>query len=191
MSSRVSKSLIRVFAVAIVGLLPVALAAQDTAKPAAKPVQEDSATRWDIFAGYSYIAPHGTIVTPEGGLNQAVPYSAITGGGIVSVARYFNRFVGVEGVGDVHTEDESQNPWVTSKDDISSGAVGLIFRYPTSDITPLFMPLWAPTLLAGRITRRTNGARRLRAVAVWTITPRFSTIVCQSGSSRRITNTLT
>ena len=149
MSSRVSKSLIRVFAVAIVGLLPVALAAQDTAKPAAKPVQEDSATRWDIFAGYSYIAPHGTIVTPEGGLNQAVPYSAITGGGIVSVARYFNRFVGVEGVGDVHTEDESQNPWVTSKDDISSGAVGLIFRYPTSDITPFVHALVGADFVGG------------------------------------------
>ena len=149
MSSRVSKSLSRVFAVAILGLLPVALAAQDTAKPAAKPVQEDSATRWDIFAGYSYIAPHGTIVTPEGGLNQAVPYSAITGGGIVSVARYFNRFVGVEGVGDVHTEDESQNPWVTSKDDISSGAVGLIFRYPTSDITPFVHALVGADFVGG------------------------------------------
>jgi hypothetical protein len=149
MSSRVSKSLSRVLAVAIVGLLPVALAAQDTAKPAAKPVQEDSATRWDIFAGYSYIAPHGTIVTPEGGLNQAVPYSAITGGGIVSVARYFNRYVGVEGVGDVHSEDESQNPWVTSKDDISGGAVGLIFRYPTSDITPFVHALVGADFVGG------------------------------------------
>ena len=149
MSSRVSKSLSQVFALAIVALLPVALAAQDTAKPAAKPVQADSATRWDIFAGYSYIAPHGTIVTPAGGANLSVPYSAINGGGIVSIARYFNRYVGVEGVGDVHTEDESQNPWVTSKDDISGGAVGLIFRYPTADITPFVHALVGADYVGG------------------------------------------
>jgi len=149
MSSRVSKSLSRVLALAIVALVPVALAAQDTAKPAAKSAPDDSATRWDIFAGYSYIAPHGTIVTSLSGVNTAVPYSAITPGAIVSIARYFNRYAGIEGIGDVHLENEAQNPWVTSRDDISGGAVGLIFRYPTSDITPFVHALIGADYVGG------------------------------------------
>jgi len=151
MSSRVSKSLSRVLALAFVALVPVALAAQDSAKPADKAAPEDSATKWDIFAGYSYIAPHDTIVTNLGGSQglTPVPYTAITGGGIVSVARYFNRFVGIEGIGDVHSESESQNPWVSPKDDISGGAVGLIFRYPTSDITPFVHALVGGDLVGG------------------------------------------
>jgi hypothetical protein len=149
MSNLVSKSLSRVVALAFVALMPVALAAQDSAKPVAKAAPEDSATKWDIFAGYSYIAPHGTIVTPLGGQNLAVPYSAITPGGIFSVARYFNRYVGIEGIGDVHYEDESQNPWVTSKDDISGAAVGLIWRYPTSDITPFVHALIGADYVGG------------------------------------------
>ena len=152
MSSHVSKSLSRVLALAFVALAPVALAAQGSAKPADKAAPEDSATKWDIFAGYSYIAPHGTIVTNLGGSQGyvAVPYTAITGGGIVSVARYFNRFVGIEGIGDVHVNSgESQNPWVTPKDDISGGAVGLIWRYPTSDITPFVHALVGGDLVGG------------------------------------------
>jgi hypothetical protein len=149
MSSFVSKSLSRVLALAFVALMSVALAAQDSAKPVAKAAPEDSATKWDIFAGYSYIAPHGNIVTPLGGANLSVPYSAITPGGIVSVARYFNRYVGIEGIGDVHLENEAQNPWVTSKDDISGGAVGLIWRYPTADITPFVHALIGADYVGG------------------------------------------
>ena len=152
MSSHVSKSLSRVLALAFVALAPVALAAQGSAKPADKAAPEDSATKWDIFAGYSYIAPHGTIVTNLGGSQGyvAVPYTAITGGGIVSVARYFNRFVGIEGIGDVHVNSgESQNPWVSPKDDISGGAIGLIWRYPTSDITPFVHALVGGYLVGG------------------------------------------
>jgi hypothetical protein len=160
MSSRVSKSLSRVLALAFVALVPVALAAQDTSKPAAKAAPDDSATKWDIFAGYSYIAPHGTIVTNLGGSQGyvPVPYSAITGGGIVSVARYFNRYLGVEGIGDIHLNSgESQNPWVSPKDDISGGAVGLIWRYPTSH--RLYMLWWVRTLWAAPTTKRITGAR--------------------------------
>jgi hypothetical protein len=150
MSSRVSKSFSRVLALAIVAFVPVALAAQEAAQPAAKSAPEDSATKWDIFAGYSYIAPHGTIAVPlPGGVYQPTPYSAITPGAIVSVARYFNRYAGIEGVGDVHLENESQNPWVTSKDNMSGGSLGLIFRYPTADITPFVHALVGGELVGG------------------------------------------
>jgi hypothetical protein len=149
MCSRVLKSVSRVLALTFVALMPFALAAQDASKPASNADVTDPATKWDIFGGYSYIAPHGTIVTPQNGQNLAVPYTAITGGAIVSVARYFNKFVGLEGVGDIHLQDESQDPWVTSKDDMSGAAVGLIFRYPTADITPFVHTLVGADYVGG------------------------------------------
>jgi len=133
MYSRTSKSVSRFLALAIAASMPIALAAQDSAKPAAKAPAEDSASRWDIFAGYSYIAPKGTVnaVTNQG-TPLSASYRSITGGGIGSVARYFNNYVGVEAIGDVHLQNE-QNP---PADDMSGGALGLIFRFPTTDITP-------------------------------------------------------
>lgn len=59
------KSLCRVVALASVAMAPVALAAQDAPKPAPKVSPEDYASRWDIFAGYSYIAPKGTVQVPQ------------------------------------------------------------------------------------------------------------------------------
>jgi hypothetical protein len=125
-----------ILALAFAATAPIVLAAQDAPKPASKAPASDSPSRWDIFAGYSYIAPHGTIQTKVGTATIPVPYSAITPGGIVSVARYWNKYVGAEIVGDVHLENESQDPWTTSKDDMSGASAGLIFRYPTADITP-------------------------------------------------------
>ena len=133
MYSRNSKTVSRVLALAIAASMPIALAAQDSAKPAAKAPAEDSASRWDIFAGYSYIAPKGTVNTTSGtGTPVSSSYHAITGGGIGSVARYFNNYLGVEAIGDVHLQNESTPP----SDDMSGGALGLIFRFPTTDITP-------------------------------------------------------
>lgn len=166
MYARVSKSVSRVLALAFVALIPVALAAQGTTTSAGKPPADDSLSKWDIFGGYSYIAPHGTIETPMHGQNLPVAYTAITSGGIGSVARYFNRYVGAEVVGDAHLENESQpgGVWSTSKDDMSGASAGLIFRFPTTNITPFVHGLvggervggphwqpdrWGPVLTAG------------------------------------------
>ena len=131
MYSRVSKSLCRVLALASVALLPVALAAQVV--PAAKGNSAfDSPSRWDIFAGYSYLSPKATV--------NGTPYQSIDFGGIVSVARYFNRNLGLEFVGDVHSESQDPHPLHAhrnnSNDDLSGGSEGLIFRFPSADITP-------------------------------------------------------
>jgi outer membrane protein OmpA-like peptidoglycan-associated protein len=132
MYAQVSKSVSRVLALAFVAVMPLALAAQDSTKPAAAAPAGDSASKWDIFAGYSYLAPKGTVnTTMPGGSVLPVEYHAINGGGIVSVARYFNKYVGVEGVGDVHMQDESNVP----SDDFSGVSGGLILRLPTSDFT--------------------------------------------------------
>ncbi|MGA3049554.1 MAG: OmpA family protein [Terracidiphilus sp.] len=160
----VSKSLSRVLALAFVALMPLALIAQDAAKkPSTMADPDDSASKWDIFGGYSYIAPHGTVVAPAGGQNLAVPYTAITGGGIVSIARYFNKYVGVEGVGDIHLQKEDQNPWVSPKDDMSGGSVGLIARYPTSDITPFVHALVGADYVGGPYFQSDNWGAALTA----------------------------
>ena len=128
MYAQVSKYMTRALALAFVVLVPVALVAQSSPKSNAG----DSPSKWDIFAGYSYLAPKGTVNTPwYGGVVLPVQYRSITRGGIVSVARYFNKYVGVEGVGDVHYQNESTLP----SNDFSGGMGGLILRLPTSDIT--------------------------------------------------------
>jgi outer membrane protein OmpA-like peptidoglycan-associated protein len=128
MYAQVSKYMTRALALAFVALVPVALVAQSSPKSNAG----DSPSKWDIFAGYSYLAPKGTVNTPmSDGTTLPVQYRSINGGGIVSIARYFNKYVGVEGVGDIHLQDESKLP----SNDFSGGMGGLILRYPTSDIT--------------------------------------------------------
>src|ERR1700722_13178981 len=139
MNSRVLKFVSRTLALACAVLVPVAMVGQDSSKAAAKAVPSgDSPSKWDIFVGYSYLAPHGTVTQPGGVPEQ---YNSIDWGGITSIARYFNKYVGVQIEGDSHIESED---WIThpntssinSNDDFAGGSAGMIFRYPTSDITP-------------------------------------------------------
>ena len=136
MYSRVSKSVSWVLALAAVAVFPLALAAQDAAKPATTAPSEDSPSKWDIFAGYSYLAPHGT--TSQGVTAQSVNY-----GSILSVARYFNKYAGLELEAHEHIPNQDQyyphcpscgSTW--ANDDFSGGGGGLIFRFPTADVTP-------------------------------------------------------
>jgi hypothetical protein len=123
---------------ALVVMMPVALAAQ--ASPSVKKATTDSPSKWDIFFGYSYLSPHGTVnTTLADGSTLPVNFSNIDGGGIVSIARYFNNYVGVEGVGDVHLSNEgpaADGSWPGPADDFSGGGAGIIFRYPDGKITP-------------------------------------------------------
>ena len=130
MFSRVSKSVSWVITLAFAASMPLALVAQDAPKPATTATPDDSPSKWDIFAGYSDLAPHGTV---NGNTFNAVNYATI-----VSISRYFNKYVGVQGEGDVHLLGP-ENGVVTStqpQNDFSGGSGGLIFRFPTADITP-------------------------------------------------------
>ena len=135
MYSRVSKSVSWAVALAFVALLPLALAAQDSVKPAAN-AGDPTISKWDIFAGYSYLAPHG--VTTNGTTAESIDYGAIA-----SVSRYFNKYVGVQLEGDEHIVNEAPanracpscgSTW--ANDDFSGGSAGLIFRFPSPDLTP-------------------------------------------------------
>ena len=64
MNFRVTKPLVLAIAAAACFASAGAFA-QD--KPAAKPPAEPSPSRWDIFVGYSYLAPHGTVQVPQAG----------------------------------------------------------------------------------------------------------------------------
>src|SRR5579871_5582239 len=128
--SRRRFNLCGVAALAFAMFAPYTVAGQDAPKPAAKTATDESPSRWDIFAGYSYLAPHGTV--------NGFRYNAINYGGIASVTRYFNNFVGFQGEGDIHwlTPENGNVSKTQPNNDFSGGSGGLIFRYPTEEITP-------------------------------------------------------
>ncbi|MGA9716765.1 MAG: hypothetical protein WBQ79_00680 [Acidobacteriaceae bacterium] len=139
-----------------VGLGTTALFAQDTntTQPPAQPTQDQSsssapaaapaapapastapqapfASRVDIFAGYSYLAPHGSVTIPGGqfvGITGPVTYSSIDYGAIGSGTYYFNRYVGAQAELSVHPDGNNDGASVASG--------GIVFRYPTEDVTP-------------------------------------------------------
>jgi hypothetical protein len=140
-----------------VGLGTTALLAQDTntTQPPAQPTQDQSsssapaaapaapapsstmapqvpyASRVDIFAGYSYLAPHGSVTIPGGqfiGITGPVSYSSIDYGAIGSGTYFFNRYVGAQAELSVHPDGNNDGASVASG--------GIVFRYPTEDVTP-------------------------------------------------------
>jgi outer membrane protein OmpA-like peptidoglycan-associated protein len=134
MYSQTMKCFGRALALASLVAMPIALTAQDTPDaPKPAPKAQTSGTnpsKWDIFLGYSYLAPHGNV---NGQTFNAINYAAIA-----SVSRYFNNYVGVTLEGDEHllTPENGNVTTTQPNNDFSGGSAGLIFRYPTSDITP-------------------------------------------------------
>jgi len=149
MHSHVLKSLSRVLVFAMLALLlPVALAAQAASQPAAKTSWEDSPSRWDIFAGYSYLAPKGTVevLQPDGVTVLPQTFKSMDYGIIGSGARYFNKWVGGQ------VEASTHDTFVDSSSSNGSATVisaGPIFRFPASDITPFLHGLVGGVDLAG------------------------------------------
>ncbi|HEU5458585.1 MAG TPA: hypothetical protein VFU68_08195, partial [Terracidiphilus sp.] len=156
MHSQVMKTFCRAVALTIALGVPAATMAQSSAATAAKTSAADSPSRWDIFLGYSYLAPKGTVQTtlPDGS-TPALQYRSSDKGGIESVAYYFNNNVGVEVIGDEHAQ---------SPEGMSGVGAGLIFRFPMEDMTPFIHGLvgieraglpgyqpykWGPMLTAG------------------------------------------
>jgi hypothetical protein len=145
MNFRVKKSVVLAVAAAAT-LMSASAFAQD--KPAAKPPADASASRWDIFAGYSYLAPHGTVqVQQPDGTIQPVDYKAVNLGALISGAYYFNRFVGAQAEVGIH--EYSGDFGGQDNDGFTTVSGGLIFRYPTSDITPFAHALVGAGLIGG------------------------------------------
>jgi outer membrane protein OmpA-like peptidoglycan-associated protein len=133
MHSSYSKSVKHILALALIGMAPIALAAQDAAKPDVKTYANDTASnnaasKWDIFIGFSYLSPK---VASDGFDN--FDSTGIRYGAIGSVSRYFNKYAGVQFEGDFHNDYNEDHPTST---DFAGGSGGLILRYPTANFTP-------------------------------------------------------
>ena len=139
------KTASRVLSIALLISAPAALVAQ--ASPSAKGNSSDQyASRWDIFAGYSYLAPKGTVNVPQpNGAVLPFSYDAVDVGGLFSGAYFFNRYVGAQ-------VEFAEHHWGTQKlpsnigtrgnnDGFNTLGGGLIFRYPTGNITPFLHAL--------------------------------------------------
>src|SRR5215469_13055439 len=95
MQSRPLSSVSRILLVGCaVGLGASSLFGQNPSPAPAAPV-EQPVSRIDVFTGYSYFAPHGTVSTQLlDGTTFSSRYSSVDYGAIGSVAYYFNRYFG-------------------------------------------------------------------------------------------------
>jgi len=122
MHSRLLKASSRVLILALAVTLPAVLVAQVAPAATGPAAQNDS--RWDIFAGYSYLyLPPTTQVNGH-------PYQTNDFGLIGSVTRYFDKNVGLEMNMDTHPriEDHNEGMW--------GGQTGIIYRLPMGTVTP-------------------------------------------------------
>lgn len=103
---------------------------------------ETPASRSDVFLGYSYLAPHGSVNTPlPDGTFHNDRYSAINVGAIGSYSYFFNRYVGGQVELAVHPDGNN--------DGEGSGSAGIIFRLPEEGVTPFVHGLVGATKLGG------------------------------------------
>jgi hypothetical protein len=133
MNAHVSKSVSRILVLAAATLAHTLLSAQ--AAPAAKSAHADEqyASKWDIFAGYSALIPNARI--------NGFGYNSIDYGAILSITRFFNRNIGLRIEGDEHILLPESNITTSQPgDDFSGGYGGVVFRFPMADgkVTPSF-----------------------------------------------------
>ncbi len=137
----------RSLALVSVGIVfPVAVLSQ--AAPAAHGTasSSDSPSRFDVFAGYSYLAPKGTVqVMQQNGTTGPYSYDAVNVGGLFSGAFYANRFVGIQAEYGIHEWGSAQpgtNIGTHGNDDgFQTVGGGLIVRFPDGNITPFLHAL--------------------------------------------------
>jgi outer membrane protein OmpA-like peptidoglycan-associated protein len=113
-----------------------------TPKPAPAPLA-DPISKIDVFLGYSYLAPHGTISTPApDGTTYPATYSSVNYGAIASGSYFFNKYVGGQIEVGIHPDGNN--------DGASSFSAGIVARYPTDEgVTPFVHALAGATRLGG------------------------------------------
>lgn len=140
---------------------PAIFAQAASAPPSAPaPKADPGESRADIFMGYSYLAPHGTVTTtlPAGG-SFADNYSSINEGAIGSFAYYFNRYVG----GQVEYANHPDG----ANDGISTAQAGVIFRYPAEGMSVFVHGLAGGARIGGPNFPGTNGNDTIWHVYTW------------------------
>lgn len=148
MLSQMRKNMAMALTLLAVALVSVSVAAQE-AKPASKAALPGAVSRWDIFAGYSYLAPNASvsnIVQSSGQAPSTVQYTDADWGSIFSVARFFNRHLGVQ------VELAEHDLTVDAPSSNSSFLTlhgGVLYRFPKGNITPFVHALAGGTLVGG------------------------------------------
>jgi outer membrane protein OmpA-like peptidoglycan-associated protein len=128
-----------------------------------KGVPTDVPPKWDIFVGYSFLAPHGSVQATVNGapyLGSAtttapVSYDNVNFGEIVSGSYFFTRYVGAQAEVGIHEWGiQNQNPpgeqgTRGNNDGFTTASGGLILRYPTTSFTPFAHVLAGGALVDG------------------------------------------
>ena len=151
-----AKILGRVFTLAFVVSLPVALVAQSV--PAVKGAPTDQPSKVDIGFGYSYLMPKGTVNTPiPGGTILPASYDNVPVGGFGSIAYYFTRNIGFQGEVGIHEwgEQNSNQLPATGTEGNNDGfltvAGGIIVRFPNGKVTPFVHALAGGSMIDGPV----------------------------------------
>ena len=160
MLSRISVQ--RLFALVFAVSMPLTLAAQDIAKSTAKktPVG-DVQSKWDIFVGYSFLSPHGTVRVPimlsTGPTTVTSDYHRVNFGQVFSASRYFNKYVGAQAEVGLHEWGiQNENPpglngTRGNNDGFSTFSAGLILRDPIGKFTPFAHAVGGAALVDGPV----------------------------------------
>lgn len=156
MNPSVFHCLKRAASLAALALLPVALAAQAPA-PGIGPAGGSSAPKWDIFLGYSYLSPRGTVDVPQPtspATTKPFSYDAINLGGAFSGAYFFNRYLGIQAEFDIHQwgqqSTNGSNIGTHGNDDgFTTVAGGVVFQFPTEHFTPFAHVLGGASQVGG------------------------------------------
>ena len=145
MYSCVLKPVSRLIALVCIISIPLAAVAKDSSRHAAKAHKSHSAPvskpapKWDIFAGYSYLLPRGTVeahVYGSGTATRPFSYVPVYGDGIFSIARFFNKHWGAEVIGDIHLQNEAYTGHYVPQNEFSGASGGVIYRFRNAPTTP-------------------------------------------------------
>jgi hypothetical protein len=153
MGPRVSRTAFRLLALVSFSFLPVTLVAQ--ANPSAHGTTNSNPSRWDIFLGYSYLSPYGTVQTHNGNNQQVTAsYDPVQVGGVGSFAYFFNRNVGIQAEVGVHEWGDQVSKATPigshgNDDGFTTVGGGMIFRLPTQHFTPFAHALFEGNMVGG------------------------------------------
>lgn len=151
MRSVVSKFVSQAMAFPALLFLPAALSAQAT--PSARGPANSMPSRWEIFLGYSYLTPSGTVHTLNPSSQPVTAsYDAVNVGGVGSYAYFLTHNIGIQGEVGVHewgTQAGGSPIGTYGNDDaFTTVAGGLVVRFPKAHFTP-FLHVLAGGALAG------------------------------------------
>jgi len=142
----------RAFALSLLALISLAAAAQ--VAPAGHGPANQSPSRFDIFAGYTYLNPRGTVqVLQPNGITAPYSYDPVKVGAILSGAYFFNRFLGLQLESGEHEFGNSvANTNVGTQgnnDGFVTIAGGAIVRFPAGVATPFVHGLFGGANVGG------------------------------------------